>query len=176
MASSAGPVTPQQVWREMSSEQRLAAARAFWADEDSGPQQAEAIQALARQLRFRPQSLLRLSPDKLARHLAALRAISEPLAGRALVAYHLAGQRPMLEAFLTHLGVPNEHGVIKDGPTEPPGEDRLRAAAAALVERFPAADVRVYLLTLAAQDPDVWGPLAPIAGAIAAGQPGADAP
>ncbi|HNV03077.1 MAG TPA: hypothetical protein PLE61_07370 [Vicinamibacterales bacterium] len=176
MASSAGPMTPQQVWREMSAEQRLAAARALWADEDSAPQQAEAIQALARQLRFRPQSLLRLSPDRLARHLAGVRAISAPLASRALVVYHLAGQRPMLEAFLAHLGVPHEHGVISDGPTEPPGEDRLQAAAAALLERFPAADVRVYLLTLAAQDPGVWGRLAPIADAIAAGPPGADAP
>jgi hypothetical protein len=159
--------TPSHVWREMTPGQRVLAAQALLADEDSGTQQADAVQAIARQLRFRPQSVLRLAPEKLARHLASLRTVSETLASRALVVYHLVSQRPMLEAFLDHVGVTHDHGLIADSLKEAPDPARLRAAAAALLERFPAADVRVYLDTLAAQDPDVWGALAPIAAEIA---------
>ena len=156
------PVTAAHVWREMTPEQRLAAAGALWSDADSVHQQAEAVQAIARQLRFRPQSVLKLAPEKRARHLASLRAVSESLASRALVVYHLAAKRPMLEAFLDSLGIAHEEGLIAEGAKDAPGESRLREAAAALLVAFPPADVRVYLLTLAAQDPETWGPLGPI--------------
>jgi len=163
MSSNAGPMTLSRIWREMSPEQRLAAAGALWADEDSVPQQVEAVRAIADHLRSRPQTVVRLPPDRLARHLASIRTLSESLASRVLIAYHLASQRPMLEAFLGHLGIPNEHGLIKDGVTEAPDPARLSEAVAALRAAFPPDDVRVYLLTLAAQDPDTWGALAPIA-------------
>jgi hypothetical protein len=126
------------------------------------PQQAEAVQAIARQLHFRPQSVLKLAVEKRARHLAALRTVPEPLASRALVAYHLATQRPMLEAFLDKLGIAHEKGMIADSAKEAPDPSSLREAAAALLAAFPAPDVRVYFLTLAAQDPETWGPLGPI--------------
>jgi hypothetical protein len=157
------PVTAAQIWREMTAEQRLAAAGALWADADSVHPQVEAVQAIARQLHFRPQSVLKLAPEKRARHLAALRTVPESLAGRALVVYHLATQRPMLEAFLDRLGIAHENGLIAEGAKDAPDAPKLREAAAALLEAFPAADVRVYLLTLAVQDPDTWGPLGPIA-------------
>jgi len=156
------PMTPAHIWRDMTAEQRLAAAAALWSDSDSVQPQAEAVQAIARQLRFRPQSVLKLAPEKRARHLAALRTVPESLASRALVVYHLASRRPMLEAFLDSLGIAHENGLIAEGAKDSPGESRLREAAAALLTAFPAADVRVYLLTLAAQDPATWGPLGPI--------------
>jgi hypothetical protein len=155
-------MTPAHIWREMTPEQRLAAAGALWADADSGPQQAEAVQAIARQLRFRPQSVLKLPPEKRARHLAALRTVPEPLASRALVVYHLATQRPMLEAFLDKLGIAHENGMIAESARDAPDPSSLREAAAALLAAFPAPDVRVYLLTLAAQDAVTWGALVPI--------------
>jgi hypothetical protein len=147
----------------MTAGQRLIAAEAFWADEDSAGQQREAVQAIARQLRFRPQSVMKLGPAKLARHLAAMHTVPEPLASRALVVYHLASRRPMLGAFLDSLGVAHDGGVITESPKQPPDRDRLREAAASLLAAFPADDVRVYLHTLALQDPAVWGALAPIA-------------
>ncbi len=168
MSSNAGPMTLSRIWREMSPEQRLAAAGALWADEDSVPQQVEAVRAIADHLRSRPQTVVKLPPDRLARHLASIRTVPASLAGRALVAYHLATRRPMLAAFLDHVGVAHEEGLIADSPAQAPDEARLRAAASALVEQFPAADVRVYLFTLAAQDPDMWGALGPIAEEIAA--------
>jgi hypothetical protein len=156
------PMTPAHIWREMTAEQRLAAADALWSDSDSVPQQAEAVQAIARQLRFRPQSVLKLAPEKRARHLAALRTVPESLASRALVVYHLTSRRPMLEAFLDSLGIAHEEGLIAEGSKDAPDTPKLRDAAAALLAAFPAADVRVYLLTLAAQDPATWGPLGPL--------------
>lgn len=161
--AAAGPLTPAQIWRDMTADERLAAAQALWSDPDSSPQQADALQAIARQLRFRPRSVLKLTPERLAHHLAALRAVSESLASRALVVYHLTSQRPMLEAFLDHLGVAHEQGLIAESSKPLPDADRLREAVAALLTRFPAADIRIYLHTLAAQDPETWGALVPIA-------------
>ena len=162
MSEHDAPMTPAHIWREMTAEQRLAAAGALWSDPDSVHQQVEAVQAIARQLHFRPQSVLKLAPEKRARHLAALRIVPESLASRALVVYHLAAQRPMLEAFLDALGIPHENGLIAEGAKDAPGESKLREAAAVLLAAFPAADVRIYLFTLAAQDPATWGPLGPI--------------
>jgi len=152
-------MTPAHIWREMTAEQRLTAASALWSDADSVPQQAEAVQAIARQLRFRPQSVLKIAPEKRARHLAALRTVPESLASRALVVYHLTSRRPMLEAFLDSLGIAHEDGLIAEGEKDAPDAAKLREAAAALLAAYPAADVRIYLLTLAAQDPAAWAPL-----------------
>jgi len=162
VAEHEAPMTPAHIWREMTAEQRLAAADALWSDSDSVPQQAEAVQAIARQLRFRPQSVLKLAPGKRARHLAVLRTVPESLASRALVVYHLTSRRPMLEAFLDSLGIAHEQGLIADGAGDAPDEARLREAATALLAAFPAADVRIYLLTLAAQDQATWGALVPM--------------
>ena len=163
MSQHDAPMTAAHIWREMTAEQRLAAAAALWADADSTHQQIEAVQAIATQLRFRFQSVLKLPLEKRVRHLAALRVVSESLASRALVVYHLTSRRPMLEAFLDSLGIAHEDGLIAEGAKDAPDEPTLRAAAAALLAAFPAADVRVYLLTLAVQDPATWGPLGPIA-------------
>jgi len=156
------PMTPSQIWREMTVEQRLLAAQALWADPDSVPQQVDAVQAIARQLRFRPQSVLKLAPEKRARHLAALRSVSESLASRALIVYHLAAQRPMLEAFLDELGIAHEQGLINEGAKQPIEPARLRGAVNTLLARFQVGDVRIYLHTLVAQDPATWSALAPI--------------
>jgi hypothetical protein len=160
------PSTPAHIWREMTPEQRLAAASALWSDPDSVQQQIEAVQAIARQLRFRPQSVLKLAPEKRARHLASLRLVPESLASRALVVYHLTARMPMLAAFLDSLGIAHENGLIAEGAKAAPEESRLRAAAASLLAGFPASDVRVYLLTLAVQDPATWGALVPMVGEL----------
>ena len=162
MSQHETPFTPAHIWRGMTAEQRLAAALALWSDSDSTQQQVEAVHAIAQQMHFRPQSVLKLAPEKRARHLAALRTVPESMASRALVVYHLTTQRPMLESFLDSLGIAHENGLITEGEKDAPGEPRLREAAAALLAAFPAADVRIYLLTLAAQDPATWGPLGSI--------------
>lgn len=164
MPTDDAPLTLLRVWREMSPDQRAAAARSFWLDRDSLPQQAEAVTYLARQLRFRPQSILSLPVERRTRQLAMAQKPPEGVIGRALVVYHLDAQRPMLEMFLSQLGIANENGLITESLTEPPSDAQLQKAVAAVAADFSAEDVRLYWRTLAVQDPDTWGRLAAFAG------------
>ena len=136
MSQHEAPMTPAHIWREMTAEQRLAAADALWSDADSVPQQAEAVQAIARQLRFRPQSVLKLAPEKRARHLAALRTVSgitgEPRAGR--LPPDVASGRCSRHSS-TRLGIAHEDGLIAEGARDAPEPAKLREAAAALARR-----------------------------------------
>ncbi len=153
------PFRPSKLWRRMSLEQRIDAAGLFWADEQSADQQLEAVGSIATHMKFRPRSVLSLADDRKARYLAGLPNLSDAVAARALVNYHLARQRPMMVAFLDLLGIPHEDGLIAEETIAKPDPDKLKAGAAALAEKFPAADVSLYLSTLVSQDPDTWGDL-----------------
>lgn len=135
------------------------AARAFWLDGDSLAQQAEAATFLARQLRFRPQSILSLPEERRTKQLALQPKPPDAVIGRVLVVYHLTAQRPMLVAFLDQLGITHEQGLIAGEFDAPPPAAAMQAAAAALAASYPPGDVRLYLGTLAVQDPDTWGGL-----------------
>ena len=80
-------------------------------------------------------------------------------AARVLMLYHLAEQRPMMGAFLDALGIAHDAGLIRDDDVTP-DEAKVAAAAAALANAYPAADVSIYLNTLLCQDPKTWGALA----------------
>ena len=146
----------------MSAERRMQAAEAFWRDANGGNEQAEAVATIAMRLKFRPRSVLTLSVERKARYLVGLPAVSELVAARLLVAYHIQHQRPMMAAFLDALGIAHEDGLIDDEQVQSPGEEKLRAAAARLAASFPAEDVALYLSTLTWQDPEAWGPLADV--------------
>ena len=154
------PSRPSTLWKQMSAQRRMQAAEAFWRDPSGGNEQAEAIASIALRLKFRPRSVLTLSVERKARYLVGLPAVSELVAARLLVAYHIQHQRPMMAAFLDALGITHEDGLIDDEQVQPPGEEKLRAAAARLAASFPAEDVALYLSTLTWQDPEAWGALA----------------
>ena len=154
-------VPPSRIWRRLPLERRLDAARAFWESDDdaSRTEQLEAVVALSRHMKFRPQSMQTLPLDKRAKYLAQLPAITDSIAARALVAYHLANQRPMMGAFLDALGIAHENGLITAESVDPPSRAALAQAAANLTREYPAQDVALYLNTLLAQDPQTWGAL-----------------
>lgn len=154
---------PSRVWKRLPAERRLAAAESFWADEQSTEQQAEAIAAIAAHMKFRAKSVLALSDEKRIKYLTTLPTISDSIVARALVAYHLDHQRPMLGAFLDALGIAHENGLIAEDTVPKPDAGALRAAAADLATTFSAEDVWLYFVTLVSQDPDTWGELADIA-------------
>ena len=52
---------------------------------------------------------------KKARHLTSLAGMSEIVAARLLVAFHLKHRRPMMASFLDALGIAHEDGLIADG-------------------------------------------------------------
>src|SRR5687767_4560774 len=147
---------PSKLWRRMPLERRVDAADLFWNDEHSADQQMEAVASIATHMKFRPRSILALTPDKRARYLAQLPNISDAIAARALVNYHLERQRPMMGDFLDLLGITHENGLIKEENLPKPDTAKVKAAAKSLATTYPAEDVSLYLATLVSQDPETW--------------------
>jgi hypothetical protein len=143
----------------MPIERRLLAADAFWQDENGADQQIEAIVAIAQKLKFRPRSVQTQPLEKKSRQLAHISDVSETIATRALIAHHLASERPMMGAFLDALGIAHENGLISAEDTPAPDAAKCAAASQALAEKFPADRVALYLNTLLTQDPDTWAAL-----------------
>ena len=107
-------LTPARLWKKMTSEQKLKAAQAFWADEEGTDDQVQAALLIAQTKKFRAKTVLSLDDERKAKHLASLPTLPETIAARALVVYHLAEQRPMMGAFLDALGIAHENGVIQE--------------------------------------------------------------
>lgn len=156
MSSSNEEMRPARLWRLMPSELRTAAATAFWVDEQAALERAEAVALIARHIKFRPKSVLSLPVEKKAKYLAGLAQVSDLLAARLLVSYHLEHQRPMMGAFLDELGVAHENGLIADESPSAPEEPILDRAVTVLSEKFPPADVARYFWTLLWQDSETW--------------------
>jgi hypothetical protein len=151
---------PSRIWRRMPAERRLAASELFWADEQSTEQQMEAVAAIASHMKFRTKSVLGLAPEKRIKYLAGLPVISDTVAARALISYHLERQRPMMSAFLDSLEIAHENGLINDEALSKPDAAKLKKATAELASKYPPDEVSLYLSTLVSQDPDTWGELA----------------
>lgn len=151
---------PAKLWRLLPSDLRLAAASAFWGDDQAAIERAEAVALIARQIKFRPKSVQTLSTDRKAKHLAGLTTqVSDLLAARLLVSYHLEHQRPMMGSFLDLLGIKHEEGLIADESPVAPAPEVLDKAATELAKQYPAADVSRYFWTLLWQDPETWSGL-----------------
>ena len=123
----------------------------------------EAVAAIATQMKFRPRSVVTLAPEKRAKYLAQLPTITDAIAARALVNYHLERQRPMMGAFLDLLGITHDNGLISDENVAKPDAEKVTQAAKDLATKYPAEDVSLYLSTLVSQDPETWEPLVDIA-------------
>lgn len=151
---------PSRLWRRLPLDQRVDAASLFWADEQSEDQQVEAVASIASHMKFRSRSVIGLAPERRAKYLAQLPNVSDAIAARALVSYHLERHRPMMAAFLDALSIPHENGLISEEAVPKPEPEKLKAAAEQLASKFDANDVAVYLSTLVSQDPETWGGLA----------------
>jgi hypothetical protein len=157
--SSVEEMRPARLWRLMPLELRVLAAKAFWSDEQAALEQAEAVALIARQIKFRPKSVLTLGVDKRAKHLAGLVQISDLLAARLVISYHLEHQRPMMGAFLDALGIAHEDGLIKDESPAKPDDATLDAGVKTLASAYPKDQVARYFWALLWQDPETWGGL-----------------
>ena len=151
-------LTPSKLWKHMTAEQRLKAAKAFWLDEQATDDQIQAVMLIAQQKKFRPKSVISLDVERKARHLATIVNLPDTIAARVLILYHLAAKRPMMGAFLDALGIAHEDGLIQDENVTP-DPAKLASAATTLKETFPPEDVSLYLNTLRCQDPQTWGAL-----------------
>src|SRR4249919_122671 len=112
-------LTPSRLWKRMTSEQRLQAAQAFWADEQVTDDKIQAVMLISQQKKFRPKTVISLDDERKARHFASLASLPEAMAARALVVYHLSQQREMMGTFLDALGIAHENGLIQDDDVKP---------------------------------------------------------
>ena len=142
----------------MAAEQRVAAADAFWNEDqaDIQMQHMEAIIAIARRLNFRPKSVQALPLERKTRMLAQMSDVSDSIATRALISYHFRTKRDLMSAFLDAVGITHENGMIAEESVPPPPADKLAAAIKQVRNTFPLADVDLYMRTLATLDGETW--------------------
>src|SRR5258708_36144992 len=155
-------LTPSRLWKRMTADQRQRAAHAFWSDPDATDDQVQAAFLIAQKKKFRPKTIIALDLDRKAKHLATVAGVSDQIAARALITYHLAEQRPMMVAFLDALGIGHENGLIQEENVKPDAA-RIRAAVEKIAAEYPKEDVQIYLDRLVCQDPETWGALRDVA-------------
>jgi hypothetical protein len=154
-------MTPARLWKRMTVPHRQKAALAFWQADEAVDDQVQAALLIAGQKKFRPKFVLALDDDRKSKHLASMSNLPEQVAARALIAYHLEAQRPMMGAFLDALGIAHEDGVIQEDDVKPDAS-RLAPAVDAIANAYPAENVSLYLNVLLCQDPETWGGLRPL--------------
>ena len=120
MADAPDIPRPSQLWKQLDPDRKRQAADAFWRDENAANEQAEAIGLIAQRIKFRLKSVITMPVEKKSQYVLSMPAVSEMLAARLLVAYHLAHQRPMMGAFLDALGISHEEGIIAEEDVKPP--------------------------------------------------------
>jgi len=157
-------LTPARLWRSLDPEERMLAARAFFAHAWGDPSaRREGEMAIARALRFREEAVRKLPVDRRAGYLAKAVQPPDSLAGSLLLALHVEERRALLSAFLDALEIPHQGGMIADDHAlQPPSPEALARATDALQTRFPAREVDVYLASLLALDPGSWDGLAEV--------------
>ena len=155
---------PASLWTLLPTDVRALAARSLYARDREDPSARKLADiAIATALRFREVAVRKLPLDRRVEFLARAVRPDDSLGSSLLLALHMEHRRPMLAAFLDHLGIAHEDGAIRDGShIAPQPEDRLSAAAERLFESFPVEEVEVYLASLLVLDPDTWGALAAV--------------
>jgi hypothetical protein len=119
-----------------------------------------AIQGLANQRKLRPVFVERKPPNE--RHPWMQAALSRPssdaLAAHLIQAWLLGAQKQMLCDFLEALGIAHEpDGTVEELPAAPPKE-KIAAAVAQLLAKYPAEHVAVYLHAFRDMDSAVQWP------------------
>lgn len=148
--------TASRLWRQLSRDDRLAAARHFWRDPHREVV-AQALAAIVKARHLRPQVARSLPDEDKARALASLLDPGESVAASLLAALHLGERRLLLTSFLDSLGLPHEDGLLKEAADEiEVSAASARAGVRALADRYPEKHVRLYLNTLWLQDRERW--------------------
>jgi hypothetical protein len=147
---------PFAVWGLMDEEERRAAATALWQNSDRETRIA-LEQTLAKDMKFRPQTIHRLALDKVVLRLVRLADdVPENVLFQYLFHLHMADRRPLLGEFLDRAGIPHEDGVL-DLPEEFEGPDvaKVGEAAREIIATHGHAAL-IYLATLKVADAKFW--------------------
>lgn len=131
-----------------------------WLHTEQKPVYKAAIQGLANQRNLRGVFIERKPPaERFPWMQAALgRKISDSLASHLLQAWLLGANKPMLCDFLDAMEIKHdEDGTVEDLPAAPPKE-KIAAAVAGILEKYPAETVAVYLHAFRDMDSAVQWP------------------
>jgi hypothetical protein len=153
---------PYAVWELMDDDEKKAAAVAFWNGADRESRGALEV-ALAQDLKFRTQSVRKLSAEKVAGRLVRLaEALPESVLFQYLFHLHMGEKRPLMVTYLDAVGLPHDDGTLElPDDFEGPDAAKVEKAARDLV----AADGKealVYLGTLMVADGEFWSGLEPV--------------
>lgn len=165
-ALAADPVstTVRKLWKALTAEERDLAITAAMHDDAEGWVKNTTRAAVAKALKFRPQTVSTWPRQKLISEAVRLPLDDVQLLSAYIVDLHLGHRRPMMAAFLDQLGIPNDDGRIDSEKVEvaEPEPARLTSAAEEIASSYPADEVATYYLTLLLQDAAVWGGLVPV--------------
>jgi hypothetical protein len=153
---------PFAVWELMSDDEKRAAAVEFWdgADRES---RAALEMALAKDLKFRPQSVRQLSAERVAGRLVRLaEELPETVLFQYLFHLHMGERRPLMVGFLDAVGLPHDNGAL-DLPEDFEGPDAAKVEQAGReLAASHGHDALVYLGTLMVADGEFWTGLEPV--------------
>ncbi len=122
------------------------------------------VVALAQQRKLRPQFIQKKSREQQATWILDTLKLktSEAIGEQILQVWLMKARSAMLVAFLDVLGVKHDGtGAVDDLPTELE-EAKVKEATAAVLEKFPADEVAVYLNIFQLQQPGGWPAIAAI--------------
>ena len=147
------------VWELMTEDERQAAATALWRDADRESRAALEV-ALAKEMKFRAQSIRRLPVEKIASRLVRMAdSLPDTVLFQFLFHLHMAERRPLMVEFLDAVGLPHTDGVLElKEDTEAPAAEIVGTAAKALLEKHEHLAL-IYLTTLKVADADFWAGL-----------------
>ena len=151
-----------EIWKLLDDSGQRRAATVFLENTDEHPELIRELHCdLATVLKFRPESLAKLSITKRADHLG--RRLKEKklhgYLGAVLADYLLSDQEEMLSTFLNALGIEHDAGRI-EGTPDPPSLEALVKAIPAIGEKYRANEVQIYLSTIYLHDgSELWGEL-----------------
>ncbi len=147
---------PLAVWDLMTEDEKKLAAAALWVNADRESRMAVEM-VLAKDMKFRPQSVKKLSTERVAPRLARLAAdLPETASFQFLFHLHMAERRDLMVEYLDAVGLPHKEGVL-DLPedAEAPTADAVTGPARELLAKH-GRDALVYLGTLAVADAAFW--------------------
>jgi len=147
---------PLAVWDLMTDDEKKQAAAALWVNADRESRMAVEM-VVAKEMKFRPQSVRKLSAEKVAPRLAKLAAEMPATAFfQFLFHFHMAEGRELMVEYLDAVGLPHQDGVL-DLPDEfeAPTAEAAAGPARDLIAKH-GREALVYLATLAVADAEFW--------------------
>ena len=147
---------PLAVWDLMTDDEKKLAAAALWANADRESRMVIEM-ALAKEMKFRPQSVRKLSAERVTPRLVRLASeLPETVHFQFLFHLHMAERKAIMVEYLDAVGLPHNDGVLdlpEDG--EAPTKEAAEEPARVLAKKH-GREALVYLGTLAVADATFW--------------------